>query len=75
MVELIFETGGNNRKNYDVVTLVAMGRIGKTTLAKLVFHEERVSRWFDLQSWVFVCNVFYVTRVTKDEIEYATKRI
>lgn len=75
MVELIFETGGNNRKNYDAVTLVAMRRIGKTTLAKLVFHEERDSRWLDLQSWVFVCNVFYVTRVTKDEIEYATKRI
>lgn len=73
VVELMFETGGNNSKNYDVVTLVGMGGREKTTLAKHVFHDERVRWWFDLESWAFVSDVFDVTRVTKDLTEYATR--
>lgn len=64
--------GDNIRSDFDVVSLVGQGGIGKTTLARIVFNDDRVVNHFRLRIWVSVSVDFDARRLTKAIIESAT---
>ncbi|KAJ0613178.1 putative P-loop containing nucleoside triphosphate hydrolase, leucine-rich repeat domain superfamily [Helianthus annuus] len=50
-----------------------MGGVGKTTLAQLVYNNERVNRYFELRCWVYVSENFQIKEIMKKIIESIDK--
>ncbi|WVZ12952.1 hypothetical protein V8G54_017482 [Vigna mungo] len=70
IVKVLLEA--NNNEDLTVYPIVGMGGLGKTTLAKHVFHDDRVCKHFDLTIWVYVSVDFNVKAILQSIIEYAT---
>ncbi|XP_034680470.1 putative disease resistance RPP13-like protein 1 [Vitis riparia] len=51
--------------NLSVVSIMAMGGMGKTTLAGLVYDDEETSKHFALKAWVCVSDQFHVETITR----------
>ncbi|KAG7583402.1 P-loop containing nucleoside triphosphate hydrolase [Arabidopsis suecica] len=56
--ELVGHLVDNNNNNIQVVSVTGMGGIGKTTLARQVFHHDLVRRHFDGLAWVCISQEF-----------------
>ena len=52
--EIVKLLSSNNEKNLSIVAIVGIGGLGKTTLAQLVYNDERVVKHFELKIWVCV---------------------
>jgi Leucine-rich repeat (LRR) protein len=53
-----------------VISIIGMGCLGKTTLAQLVFNDERVSAHFESKMWVCVNVEFDLMRILKEMIQF-----
>ncbi|KAA3456457.1 disease resistance protein RGA2-like [Gossypium australe] len=61
-----------DKQDVSVVPIVGMAGLGKTALAKLVYHDLSVKRHFDVKSWVCVSDDFNVERILGAMFEQLT---
>ncbi|CAN6556301.1 unnamed protein product [Malus baccata var. baccata] len=58
-----------NQENLAVMAIVGMGGIGKTTLAKSVYNEDLIHKFFEAKIWVCVSNTFDVNLILLQMLE------
>uniref|UniRef100_A0A0E0IFB6 Uncharacterized protein n=1 Tax=Oryza nivara TaxID=4536 RepID=A0A0E0IFB6_ORYNI len=61
-----------NEQKLQILPIVGMGGLGKTTLAKMVYNDTRVHEHFQLKMWHCVSDKFEVVSLLKSIIELAT---
>ncbi|XP_059462381.1 putative disease resistance protein RGA4 [Corylus avellana] len=69
IINLLMHPDGS--KNVNVISIVGLGGLGKTTLAKLVYNDGRVLETFQLRMWVCVSEDFSVARLIKEILKSA----
>ncbi|CAN6559241.1 unnamed protein product [Malus baccata var. baccata] len=58
-----------NQESLSVMAIVGMGGLGKTTLAKSIYNEDSVHKFFETRMWVCVSNTFDVNLILLQMLE------
>ena len=74
IVSILMQSSSDEQENVSVIPIIGIGGLGKTTLAKLVYNDERVAAHFDKRMWVCVSDEdFEIEKLTKKILISATK--
>ncbi|KAL5539586.1 hypothetical protein UlMin_044007 [Ulmus minor] len=73
IVDLLMQS--DDEHNVDVIPISGIGGMGKTTVAKMVFNDERVKSHFDLKLWVHASKDFDVQQLIKEIFDSATGKV
>ncbi|CAL9011092.1 unnamed protein product [Prunus brigantina] len=65
--------GDDEEDNVSIISINGLGGFGKTTLAKLVYNDDRVVANFNLRIWICVSNDFDNKRLLLEIVTAATK--
>ncbi|KAL2326232.1 hypothetical protein Fmac_025290 [Flemingia macrophylla] len=72
IIQLLMENRTSHGDEVLVISIVGMPGVGKTTLAQVVFNDDKVSTHFDLKAWVCVPDDFDLKVVTGKILQSAT---
>lgn len=64
-----------NMTELDVLPIVGMGGVGKTTMAKQIWKDAKVEEHFDCKIWICVSDDFDTKRLSKEIIEHMGENI
>jgi hypothetical protein len=59
----------NTTGNVPVLPIFGIGGMGKTTLAQVIYNDQRVKAHFTKRIWVFVSDLFDIKRMTKEIVK------
>ncbi|XP_068468890.1 putative disease resistance protein RGA4 [Phaseolus vulgaris] len=69
IVKFLMEDASKS-EDLSIYAIVGMGGLGKTTLAKQVFHDHMICKHFDLTIWVYVSVDFNVEAILQSILEH-----
>ncbi|KAJ6386627.1 hypothetical protein OIU78_016536 [Salix suchowensis] len=78
IVRKLLTESSREARDVEVISLVGLGGIGKTTLAKLAFNDDEVKAHFEKKIWVCVSEPFDEVRIAKamlEELEGSTPNL
>ncbi|XP_031253907.1 putative disease resistance protein RGA3 [Pistacia vera] len=64
IIQLLLDS--NYEEDVSVISIVGIGGLGKTTLARLVYTDEKLKYHFDLRMWTHVSDEFSVKTIVKN---------
>ncbi|KAE8662976.1 Ras-related small GTP-binding family protein [Hibiscus syriacus] len=69
LVNMLVGESSSGGSSLDVISIIGMGGIGKTTLAQLVYNHNDVESHFDKRIWICVSDPFDEIRIAKEILE------
>ncbi|XP_048423555.1 putative disease resistance protein RGA3 [Pyrus x bretschneideri] len=69
IVTTLINSSNNKENSISVMAIVGMGGLGKTTLAKSVYHHPEIERRFDTKIWICVSTPFEVKAILSGILE------
>ncbi|KAH0981853.1 hypothetical protein GBA52_009030 [Prunus armeniaca] len=72
LLQVLFDDA--SEENVSVIPIVGMGGVGKTTLARMLYNDNKVKEHFTLKAWACVSEDYDAIRVTKTLLESVTSK-